>query len=259
MIRRCIIGVFVYSMIILPACTNKQAASAPFAMQSDNGTQYFRAKHGYSGGLHEMVDLSKREGFDAVRTFGDVAEFASEVPGAVGFTAHPDFENGTRYAHAVVWYTNLSPVGSSWSLYLFDSVEAQKGPGGAPRAEAVAAAEAKVSGKMAAAQQLIDAGGAGGVKLVGDYDEQKVLALAVIRLGGFFEHSGTFGAGYCGGCRSVVPGGNPSRCGLGVQDREHWNCCGGTERGGHCRYWELIKLQDESSQAATEATPRDSE
>src|SRR5438105_3630344 len=73
-----------------------------------------------------MVDLSKREGFDAIRTLDDVARFASEVPGAVGFTAHPNkFENGPRYASAVVWYTKLSPTESSSFLYLFDKKEAQ--------------------------------------------------------------------------------------------------------------------------------------
>jgi hypothetical protein len=193
-----------------------------------------------------MVDLGKREGFDAIQTIDDVARFASEVPGAVGFTAHPNFEKGTRYASAVVWYTKLSATGSSWALYLFDKKEAQKNPGDAPRAAAVATAEAKVSGKMNEAKELIAAGGPNGVKLVGDPDERKVLALAVLRLGGLFEHTGEFAVGRCGGCRSVVSGGNRLSCGLGVQNKKHWNCCGSTNEGGPCEYWKLIKTQDDT-------------
>jgi hypothetical protein len=193
-----------------------------------------------------MVDLSQREGFDAIRTIDDVARFASEVPGAVGFTAHPDFGNGTRYASAVVWYTKLSPTESSWALYLFDKKEAQKSPGDAPRAAAVAAAEAKVSSKMDEARELIAAGGTNGVKLVGDPVECKVLALAVLRLGGLFEHTREFAVGRCVECRNVVPGGNPRSCGLDVQNKKHWNCCGSTNEGGYCDYWKLIKTQDDS-------------
>jgi len=174
---------------------------------------YFQASHGFNGGLCEMVDLSKREGFDAIRTIDDVARFASEVPGAVGFTAHPNFENGTRYASAVVWYTKLSPAQSSWALYLFDKKEAQKNPSDAPRAAAVAAAEAKVSSKMDEAKKLIAGSGSNGVKLVGNPAECKVLALAVLRQGGLFEHTGKFAVGGCGGCRNVVTGGNPGSCG----------------------------------------------
>jgi hypothetical protein len=93
---------------------------------------------------------------------------------------------------------------------------------------------------------LIAASGPNGVKLVGDPDERKVLALAVLRLGGFFDHTGEFAVGRCVGCRSVVSGGNPSSCGLGVQNKKHWNCCGSTNEGGHCEYWKLIKTQDDS-------------
>jgi len=194
--------------------------------------------------LCEMLDLSKREGFDAIHTMDEVARFASEVPGAVGFTAHPKFENGTRYAKAVMWYTRLSPPGSSWGLYLFDKKEALKNPGDSPRAQAVAAAEAKVSARMDEARGLIAAGGTNGVKMVGDYDESKVVARAVLRLGGRFEHTGAFAAGRCAACRSVVSGGNPSSCGLDVQNQKHWNCCGSTNEGGHCEYWKQINAKD---------------
>ena len=246
MTRLLVIGVLA-GILISPAGCRRQSDSA--ATQPKTRTQvpnYFQASHGFDGGLHEMVDLSKREGFDAIRTVDDVARFASEVPGAMGFTAHPNFENGTRYASAVVWYTKLSPTGSSWALYLFDKTEAQKNPGDAPRAAAVAAADAKVSGKMNEARGLIAAGGPNGVKLVGDPDERKVLALAVLRLGGLFEHTGEFAVGRCGGCRSVVSGGNRLSCGLGVQNKKHWNCCGSTNEGGHCEYWKLIKTQDDT-------------
>jgi len=214
--------------------------------------QYFRAKHGFDGGLSEMVDLSELEGFDAVRTIDDLAKFASEVPKAMGFTAHPDFENGTRYAHAVLWYTGLSSKSSSWPLHLFDRAEAQKRPGGAPQAEAVAAAEAKVSARMKEARELVDAGGASGVKLVdGDHGEKKALALAIMRLGGFFRHTGAFAGEHCHACRNVVPGGNPGSCGHGVAGRKHWNCCGGTDpKDDRCRYWELIKAQDDNRHRA---------
>ena len=57
------------------------------------------------------------------------------------------------------------------TLYLFDETEAEKNPGEAPKASTVAAAEAKVSGKLKVAQELIDAGGSDGVKLSGDYED----------------------------------------------------------------------------------------
>src|SRR5678816_750092 len=95
---------------------------APIAIRNDRDKLlefgYHRAKHGYSGGLTEMVDLSRAEGFDKVLTIEDLAAFASKVPGAVGFTAHPRFESGQRHARAVLWYTRLSPTESSWALYL---------------------------------------------------------------------------------------------------------------------------------------------
>lgn len=244
------------SLLIIGLLTGLLIGTAGCGRQSDSSVtqpglrppavQYFRANHGFDGGLAEKVDLSKREGFDEIRTLDDVARFASEVPGAVGFTAHPHFETGTRYASAVVSYTRLSPTKSSWVLYLFDKQEAQKNPGDAPRAVAVAAAEAKVSRKMDEARDLIAAGGTNGVKVVGVLDDSKVLALAVLRLGGLFEHTGEFAVGRCVGCRTVVPGGNPESCGLGVQHKKHWNCCGSTNEGGYCDYWKLIKTQDDS-------------
>jgi hypothetical protein len=224
-----------------------QPVAGSSAAQPGTGTQvpkYFRANHGFDGGLVETVDLRKLEGFDDIRTIDQVARFASEVPGAVGFTAHPNFEHGDRYARAVLWYTKLSATGSSWTLYLFDKKEAQKRPGAAPRAGAVAAAEAKVSARMKEARDLIDGGGPNGVKLVGDYDEQRVLAHAVMRLGGSFVHTGRFAVGPCGSCRSVVPGGNPHSCGLGVQNKKHWTCCGSTNKTGHCQYWKLVNARD---------------
>ncbi len=232
---------------ILIAISGCRRPSGSSATQPDTRTRVvecFRASHGFNGGLHEMVDLSSREGFDGVRTIDDVARVASKVPGAVGFTAHPDFENGTRYASAVVWYTRLSSTESSWALYLFDKKEAQKNPGDLPRAAALAAAEDKISGNMNEARELIAAGGTNGVKLVGNPDQCTVLALAVLRLGGLFEHTGEFAVGRCAGCRNVVSGGNPWSCGLGAQNREHWNCCGSTNEGGHCDYWKLMQNQD---------------
>ena len=226
------------------ADSKTQTATADFQNQI-RPIEYFQARHGFADGLCEMVDLSKREGFDAIRTLDEVAKFASEVPGAVGFTAHPNFENGTRHASAILWYTKLSPPGSSWSLYLFDKKEALKNPGDAPPAAAVAAAEARVSGQMSEARGLIVAGGPGGVKLVGDYHENKVVARAVLRLGGRFAHPGQFALGRCVGCRSVVPGGNPSSCGLDVQNQKHWNCCGSTNEVGHCEYWKKIQTQED--------------
>ena len=143
---------------------------------TDKGVpEYFHAMHGFNGGQCEVVDLSKLEGFDAVRTIDDVAKFAAKVPGAIGFTAHPDFQDDTRLASAVIWYTGLSSGGSSWRLYLFDETEAKKKPGEKPRAEALAAAEAKVIAKMETAKELIKKSGSNGVKLTGDYQEKKLL------------------------------------------------------------------------------------
>ena len=210
------------------------------------GPRYFRAEHGFGGGMHNTVDLSECEGFDDARSLQDLAELASSVPGAIGFTAHPDFESGERYASAVVWYTKMSPPSESWGLFLFDRAEANKKPGDSPRAAAVAAAEAWVAGKLKEAQELIDAGGPGGVKLSGNYEEMKALAFAVMRLGGSFKHGGEFAVGPCGACRSVVSGGDPSVCGLGLQNEKHWTCCGSTNETGYCQYWKLIKKQDDS-------------
>jgi len=214
------------------------SVQAPVAIRNDSDKLlefgYHRAKHGYSGGLTEMVDLARVADFDKVLTIEDLAAFASKVPGAVGFTAHPGFESGKRYARAVLWYTRLSPTQSSWALYLFDETEATKHPGEAPKASAIAAAEARVSGQLKIAQELIDAGGPNGVKLSGDYEEKKVIALAVMRLGGSFQHTAKFGGANCGGCRSVVPGGTPSRCGLGVQNQTHWTC-------GAARFYRIRK------------------
>jgi hypothetical protein len=234
----------------LLACVFLVATTACVEKRKESGLKYHRAKHGYNGGLTEMVDLARVEGFDKVLAIEDLAAFASKVPGAVGFTTHPNFESGVRYAHAVLWYTRLSPTQSSWSLYLFDETEARKHPGDAPKASAIAAAEARVSGKLKIAQELIDAGGPNGVKLSGDYEEKKVLALAVMRLGGSFQHTAEFGGANCGGCRSVVPGGTPSRCGLGVQNQNHWTCCGASENVQYCRYWALIKAEDDAEQVS---------
>lgn len=130
-----------------------------------HGSKYYRAAHGFNGGMTSMIDLSEFEEFNDARTLDDVARLASQVPGAVGFTAHPDFADGTRYASAVLWYTKLSPTSDSWGLYLFDEAEAKKKPGAAPRAEAVAAAEARA---------LIDTSGPEGVELSGEHEEKKV-------------------------------------------------------------------------------------
>ena len=213
----------------------------------NSGLEYFRAKHGYGNGLSEMVPLSMRKGFGSVRNIGDVAKFAAKIPGAIGFTAHPHFEQGTRYASAILWYTELSSPQNSWPLYLFDETEAKKKPGDKPRSEALDAAETYVQSKMAMAKELIDASGSRGVKLTGDPDDQQVLALAIMRLGGSFEHNGEFGTanfGLCGGCRILVPGGTPPLCGLGVQKKKHWGCCGSTEKKSHCQFWPLFKKQN---------------
>ena len=105
---------------------------------------------------------------------------------------------------------------------------------------------ARVSGKMDEARELIAAGGTNGVKLVGNPGERKVLALAVLRLGGLFEHTCAFAVGPCAGCRTVVPGGDAASCGLGVQNQRHWTCCGSTNEGGYCDYWKLIKAGEDN-------------
>ena len=97
--------------------------------------EYFRAKHGDGNGLSKKVPLSVRKGFDSVRNIDDVAKFAAKVPGAIGFTAHPHFEQGTRYASAILWYTTLSSPQNSWPFYLFDETEAKKQPGDKPRTQ----------------------------------------------------------------------------------------------------------------------------
>ena len=209
--------------------------------------EYFRAKHGDGNGLSKKVRLSMRKGFDSVRNIDDVAKFAAKVPGAIGFTAHPDFEQGMRYASTILWYTTLSLPQNSWPLYLFDETEAKKKPGDKPRSEALAAAETYVQSKMAMAKELIDASGSRGVKLTGDPDDQQVLALAIMRLGGSFEHNGEFGTKtrfHCAGCRILVPGGAPFLCGLGVQKKKHWGCCGSTEKKSHCQFWQWFKKQN---------------
>lgn len=233
---------------ILISTTGRQLeTSSDVTRGTDNSKQeYFLAKHGDGSGLSEMVDLSIRKGFDSVRNIDDVAKFAAKVPGAIGFTAHPDFQQGMRYASAILWYTVLSSPQNSWSLYLFDETEAKKKPGDKPRSEALAAAEAKVHSKMERAKELIEKNGSNGVKLTGVNEEQKALALAVIRLGGSFKHDGKFGTTNCGGCRSVVSGGTPSLCGLGVLKKKHWSCCGSTKEKGHCQYWQLFKKQNTS-------------
>ena len=250
MIRLPIIVLLVSILVSMSGCQLGKSSDANRV--TDVGKpEYFRAMHGFDGGQTEMVDLSKLEGFDTLRTIDDVAKFAAKVPGAIGFTAHPDFQNDTRLARAVIWYTGLSSPQNSWPLYLFDETEAKKKPGEKPRAEALAAAEAKVIAKMETAKELIKKSGSSGVKLSGTYHEQKALALAIIRLGGSFEHVGEFGTSKCVGCRSVVAGGTPRLCGLGVQKKKHWNCCGSTKEKGHCQYWQLIKVQDETNRLWT--------
>ena len=233
---------------ILISTTGRQLeTSSDVTRGTDNSKrEYFLAKHGFGSGLSEMVDLSMRKGFDSVRNIDDVAKFAAKVPGAIGFTAHPHFEQGMRYASAILWYTELSSPQNSWSLFLFDETEAKKKPGDKPRSEALAAAEAKVHSKMERAKELIEKNGSRGVKLTGDPEDQQVLALAIMRLGGSFEHNGEFGTTNCGGCRILVPGGAPFLCGLGVQKKKHWSCCGSTEKKSHCQFWQLIKKQNKS-------------
>ena len=230
---------------ILISTTGRQLeTSSDVTRGTDNSKRdYFLAKHGDGSGLSEMVDLSIRKGFDSVRNIDDVAKFAAKVPGAIGFTAHPDFQDDTRLASAVIWYTGLSSPQNSWPLYLFDETEAKKKPGDKPRSEALAAAEAKVQSKMTMAKELIEASGSRGVKLTGDPEDQQVLALAIMRLGGSFEHNGEFGTTDCGGCRILVPGGAPFLC---VQKKKHWSCCGSTEKKSHCQFWQLFKKQNTS-------------
>jgi hypothetical protein len=232
-------------LVIVSACQRQQPSIAHSEEGKGSVPEYFRANHGYNGGLKEMVDLRNCEGFDALKTKDDVARFAAEIPGAIGFTLHPEFEKGARYAEAVLWYTKLSSMSLSWGLYLFDKQEAEKSPGDTPRPEAVAAAEAKVSAGMEEARKMIDEAGAKGVNPVGDYEEKKALALAVMHLDGKFEHFGEYGTDSCGGCRTVVSGGTPEKCGHGVANEKHWTCCGSTEESGYCQYWELIKAQDD--------------
>ena len=131
----------------------------------DNFWQFTKAEHGYGMGLNEMVALHALAGFSEIHTIADIARSAQRIPGAVGFTAHPDFESGIRYAHAVVWYTIRSPKNQSWPLYLFDRTEALKRPGEPVPPTAIAAAEAKVEAKMPEARQLVAAAGQSDITL----------------------------------------------------------------------------------------------
>lgn len=216
--------------------------------KAENEASYFEANHGFNLGLNEMVDLSEIEGFERVRSTADLARFASKVPGAVGFTAHPLFESGQhRLASAVLWYSHLSPSNMSWRLYLFDEKEAKKQPGEAATEEALAAAEAQISDKLKTAKELIDGSGRRGVILHGDQKEKNIVARAVLQLSGTFQHTGEFGSN-CAGCRSVVLGGTPARCGLGIQGKDHMNCCGSITKDGFCRYWELLLAREKAEQ-----------
>ncbi len=235
-------------LLCMIVCVMGLARSEGDDAKQEKPPRYYQANHGIDGGLEEMVDLSKMEGFEEARTIDDVARLAAKVPGAVGFMAHPLFEMGDRYAIAVLWYSHRSRTESSWPLHLFDEAEAKKRPGEAATPAALVAAELRISAKLPAAQALMDAGGARGVKISpadGDYNEQMVMALAVMRLGGFFAHSGQFGKDDCIGCRNVVRGGTPEKCGLGVKKVKHWNCCGAEAGTNRCRYWELIKAQND--------------
>ncbi len=214
--------------------------------------RYYLAKHGFGGGHAEMVDLSKLPGFENIRKLDEIAAFAAKVKGAVGFTAHPGFEAGERYARAVIWYTALSDANLSWQLHLFDESEAAKPPGSEPRPGALQALDALITSKLEDAQKLIDQGGRKGVRLTGEYAQQKLMAEAVLRLGGHFAHAGTFGEDACLTCRSVVPGGNPAQCGLGVLKVKHWGCCGGAEGETFCHYWEMLKTQEDQVRSKTE-------
>ena len=211
--------------------------------------KYYEAKHGFNGGDIAQVDLSKLDGFDRIRTVDQLALFATKVPGAIGFTAHPEFETGERYADAIISYTTLSPTNESWKLYLYDKLEADKLPGSAPNPRAEMAFEARVQAKMEEARKLITSNGAMGVKLVGNHSDVLPLAYAILRLKGRFQHTGFVSADICIGCRSVVPGGNPRKCGMGLLRADHWNCCGQAKKTEHCRYWELIKGADDLRQA----------
>lgn len=238
--RLCVIC-FTASVLVVAATTGDEP-------KRKNAQEYYHAKHGFDGGLIEMIDLTEIEGFDEVLTIDDLAKFASKVPGAKGFTVHPHFLSEKRNASAVLWYTRLSPTKSSWQLCLFDETIANKKPGEAPEASAVAAAKAKVSRKLRIAEELIDAGAPNGVKVSASDEEGKVLALAVMLLRGTFAHTGEFGDAHCAECRRVVPSEYPHRCGLGVRNLNHWNCCGASEDTRHCRYWELIKAQDDAKE-----------
>ena len=206
--------------------------------------KYFLAKHGFSGGSQNMVNLSKLAGFDQVRNLDDIARFARRVPGAIGFTAHPNFENGTRYASAMISYTSLSPTNESWKLYLYDRAEAEKLPGSAPTAAAELTFEVRIQAAMAEARKLIDSSGADGVILRG-HGEDVPLAHAVMRLGGTFAHTGEFGTRFCTGCRNILKGGTPAKCPLGVLKIGHWSCCGSTDGAGHCEYWKMWKAEED--------------
>ena len=238
----------IVTYLALGAITMLSAALGNHA-KGEDAAPYFRANHGFNLGLNEMVDLSEIEGFEKVRRTADLARFASKVPGAVGFTAHPLFENGQQYrlASAVLWYTHLSPANMSWPLELFDEKEAKKQPGEAATEAALAAAEAQISAKLNTAKELIDEGGRSGVLLHGQPSAHNVIARAVLQLGGEFQHTGKFRS-YCGSCRSVALGGSPTHCGIGIQDQDHWNCCGSINKDGSCRFWELLLAREEAEQ-----------
>lgn len=211
--------------------------------------KYYEANHGYSGGDIDQVDLSALDGFDQIRRLDQLAAFAAKVPGAIGFTAHPDFEVGKRYAHAIIGYTALSQKNQSWALYLYDKVEAEKPPGTPTSPRAEVAFEMRVQAKLVEAQKLIDEGGEKGVKLTGVHSKVLPLAYAILRLGGEFEHTGMISADICLGCRTIVPGSNPKKCGLGVARTEHWNCCGQGKNTQHCPYWKLFKAEGDRKEA----------
>lgn len=206
--------------------------------------EYFPAKHGYNGGSENMVDLTELKGFDQVRNLDDIARFARRVPGAIGFTAHPDFENSTRLASAVISYTSLSPTNESWRLYLYDRVEAMKPPGSAPRPGAELAFEERIEAAMDQARKLLAASGAEGVNLRSNSSDI-ALAYAVLKLGGTFAHTGEFGTRFCTGCRNIRTGGNPAKCALGVSKVAHWSCCGSTDEDGRCEYWKMLKAEED--------------
>lgn len=217
---------------------------------ASDGLEYTIAHHGYGRGLSEMVNLCDLEGFDGIRTIGEVARFAHKIQDSVGFTAHPEFESGTRYAHAVIWYTTLSPTNESWPLYLFDREESQKLPGEPAQPTAIAAGNAKVAGMLTEARNLVISAQQSGVRVPElKFDDKKILALAIIQIGGSFQHSGEYSTTNCWSCRSVVPDGDPEHCGLGIKGTAHWNCCGAIQETGACQYWERIKAQDDEYQS----------